>query len=161
MGVSAIRYYDLRAGRKSYDLDFEQMFAFKGHTSVYLQYALARARSITRKHGPSDVADGLVWEETTDPLLAFFSGTERQLALELVRFEDAVVAAADKLAPHLLCEYLFGVAQAFHGFYAECPVGGDSVAPEVRQSRLELLGALEEVMVAGMGLVGVTPLERM
>ena len=170
VGISALRYYDLRAGRKSYGLDFEQMLAFKGNTSVYLQYALTRIKSIQRKINDKEMktrepemdqedADGMnvidliIKEEMT----SFPTDIERKLALELMKFEDVVDNASSTLSPHAVCEYLYVIAKTFHAFYEECHVSGS----EHEANRMVLLKATEKVLSTGMKLLGVVELERM
>ena len=170
VGISALRYYDLRAGRKSYGLDFEQMLAFKGNTSVYLQYALTRIKSIQRKINDKEMnkneqemdqedADGMnvidviIKEERT----SFPTDIERKLALELMKFEDVVDNASSTLSPHAVCEYLYVIAKTFHAFYEECHVSGS----EHEANRMVLLKATEKVLSTGMKLLGVVELERM
>jgi len=163
VGTSALRYYDLRAGRKPYKLNFEAMLAFRGNTSVYLQYALTRIKSIQKKvmahkhshkasqDDPGDAHDDDVRFEQ------FETPVEKKLALTLMQFNDVVEVAANNATPHMLCEYLYVVAKTFHGFYEECPVANSSHEKE----RLILLKATEQVLGTGMNLLGVIELDRM
>ena len=176
VGISALRYYDLRAGRKSYGLDFEQMLAFKGNTSVYLQYALTRIKSIQRKINDKEMkinekemntsepeiyqedADGMnVIDVSKEERTSFPTDIERKLALELMKFEDVVDNASSTLSPHAVCEYLYVIAKTFHAFYEECHVSGS----EHEANRMVLLKATEKVLSTGMKLLGVVELERM
>ena len=51
-GVGAVKYADLSTSRvKDYTFDIARMVSLTGNTSVYLQYAHARIRSILRKAG--------------------------------------------------------------------------------------------------------------
>ena len=47
---------------------------------------------------------------------------ERTLALALDGFDQALRRAYDKKAPHFLAEHAYALAQAFSGFYANCPI---------------------------------------
>ena len=177
VGISALRYYDLRAGRKSYGLDFEQMLAFKGNTSVYLQYALTRIKSIQRKINDKEMKTNEKEMHTSEPemdqedadgmnlidviikeeMTSFPTDIERKLALELMKFEDVVDNASSTLSPHAVCEYLYVIAKTFHAFYEECHVSGS----EHEENRMVLLKATEKVLSTGMKLLGVVELERM
>jgi arginyl-tRNA synthetase len=85
---------------------------------------------------------------------------ERLLALALVGFGDAVAQAGNSYEPHRLCGYLFDLAQAFTTFYEQCPVlGADEVS--VRESRLELCRLTLDVLVQGLGLLGIAAPEQM
>ena len=169
VGISALRYYDLRAGRKSYGLDFEQMLAFKGNTSVYLQYALTRIKSIQRKINDKEMKINekemnknepemdQVIDVSKEEMTSFPTDIERKLALELMKFEDVVDNASSTLSPHAVCEYLYVIAKTFHAFYEECHVSGS----EHEENRMVLLKATEKVLSTGMKLLGVVELERM
>ena len=50
MGIGAIKYADLSSDRtRDYVFSFDRMLAFEGNTAPYLQYVVARVRSILRK----------------------------------------------------------------------------------------------------------------
>src|SRR5215467_5059001 len=52
VGVGAVKYADLASDRiKDYVFDWDRMLAMDGNTSVYLQYANARVRSVIRRAG--------------------------------------------------------------------------------------------------------------
>ena len=56
-GVGAVKYADLSTSRvKDYTFDIARMVSLTGNTSVYLQYAHARIRSILRKAGAAESA---------------------------------------------------------------------------------------------------------
>jgi len=158
VGISALRYYDLRAGRKSYKLNFTSMLTFRGNTSVYLQYALTRIKSIQRKvmEKNGTVSDAKVAVININ-MTSLPTAVERKLALELVKFDDVIETTSNGLSPHLMCEYLYGLAKIFHAFYEECRVSGD----EHEQERMLLLRATEQVLGTGMKLLGVVVLDRM
>ena len=157
VGISALRFFDLKSGQKSYELDFDKMLAFRGYTSVYLQYALTRARSIRRKAEDGIKGSKTDSREENRPTGRFATDVERDLALLLARFDDILELAARKLSPHILCEFLFELAQKFHSFYEECPVSGSVHFDE----RIQLLLACERVFEDGMYILGVVPLDRM
>ena len=50
IGIGAVKYADLSSDReKDYVFSWDRMLSFEGNTSVYLQYANARARSVLRR----------------------------------------------------------------------------------------------------------------
>jgi arginyl-tRNA synthetase len=166
VGTSALRYYDLRAGRKSYKLDFDSMLAFRGNTSVYLQYALTRIKSIQRKvmeeQSLNNFANEKKENKTKDLIVnhsfdSFETDIERKLAMTLMKFNDVIDLSSSNLTPHIFCEYLYNVAKTFHSFYEKCPVKNSKQV----QDRLILLKATEKVLSTGMRLLGVIELDRM
>ncbi len=121
------------------------MLAFEGNTAPYLQYAHARIRSIFRRAEADPPPAG------TRPQLD--EAPERALALQLLRFGEAVEAAAESLSPAKLCTYLFDLATVFTTFYEACPV---LVADEaVRTSRLALCDLTARVLEQGLSLLGM------
>jgi arginyl-tRNA synthetase len=150
VGIGAIKYSDLSNDRvKDYVFDWDRMLAFDGNTAPYLQYAHARIRSIFRRAEGS--AAGPVHIE--DP-------AERELALHLLAFEEAVQQTAETLQPHRLATYLFELAQAFTAFYESCPVLRADT-DEQRASRLALSGLTARTLETGLGLLGIAAPERM
>ena len=53
VGVGSVQYADLSQNRASdYLFSWDKMISLEGNTAAYLLYALARIRSIFRRHGP-------------------------------------------------------------------------------------------------------------
>ncbi|WP_067966605.1 arginine--tRNA ligase [Nocardiopsis trehalosi] len=153
VGIGAVKYADLSVAHDTeYVFDFDRMLALNGNTGPYLQYATARIRSIFRK-------GGLAPEDATGPI-AVTEPAERALALTLLGFGPTVAKVGETLEPHRLCAYLFDLAQAFTSFYEQCPVlKADDDA--VRASRLALTAATLNVLVRGLGVLGVRAPEQM
>jgi arginyl-tRNA synthetase len=149
VGIGAVKYADLSVAHDSeYVFDLDRMVALTGDTGPYLQYAAARIRSIFRA---AEAAAGTA--------ITVEEPAERALALELLGFGDVVAQVGATLEPHALCHYLFGLAQAFSGFYEHCPVL--KADPETRASRLALCALTLDVLVPGLDLLGIETPERM
>jgi arginyl-tRNA synthetase len=84
---------------------------------------------------------------------------EHELALTLLGFGDVVAQVGDALEPHRLCGYLFDLAQTFSVFYENCPVLNADVT--ARASRLALCRTTLDVLVVGLGMLGISAPERM
>ncbi len=153
VGIGAVKYADLSVSHDSeYVFDFDRMLSLSGNTGPYLQYAVARIRSIFRRAGlDPHAATGPI--EIVEP-------SERALALAVIGFGPAVAQVGDALEPHRLCAYLFELAQAFTSFYEQCPVL-KAASESVRESRLGLTAATLLVLERGLGLLGVTAPEQM
>ncbi|WP_330256405.1 arginine--tRNA ligase [Nocardia sp. NBC_00565] len=150
-GIGAVKYADLSTSRvKDYTFDLDRMVALNGNTSVYLQYAHARIRSILRKAG--DHTARIDPAVTPEP-------AERALALELDAYATIVAEVAATLEPHRLCGYLYDLARDFTGFYESCPVL--TAAEPVRGNRLALCELTARTLAHGLGLLGIAAPERM
>jgi arginyl-tRNA synthetase len=153
LGVGAIKYADLSTDRtRDYIFGWERMLAFEGNTAPYLQYAHARIRSIFRR-GPVGVpAPGVA--------LLLDQSAERELAMALLGFSEALSSTLAALNPSKLCTYLFDLATAFSGFYENCPVLKAPTEPQ-RQSRLALSDLTARVLAQGLGLLGIDAPDQM
>jgi len=154
VGIGAVKYADLRQNRLSdYQFDWDKMISFQGNAGPYLQYAYARCASIFAKGG---VDMGAMAASATISLEA---PAERALGKHLLRFSDVVYQAGATSQPHLVCEHIYELARAFNGFYAECPVlDAEGTA---RESRLGLTALTARQIRRGLGLVGISVVDRM
>lgn len=152
VGIGAVKYADLSSAReKDYVFAWDRMLAMEGNTSVYLQYANARIRSILRRADEAGVTVG-TRVQLSEP-------AERALAVALLRLPAAVEATNRAHAPHTLCGYLYDLATAFSTFYENCPVLS---APESqRASRLALAELTSRALALGLGLLGIEAPERL
>ena len=153
VGVGAVRYADLSQNPQSnIGFTWEKMMAMDGNTAPFMMYAYARSRSIFRKGDidPASLDLAAIRPEHE---------AERALVTALLRFPEIVEAALGAYRPNMICEYLYNTAREFNRFYQACPVLSSEGA--TRESRLALIEASGRVLKAGMGLVGLTALERM
>ena len=150
VGIGAVKYADLSKNRTSdYVFDWDSMLSFEGNTAPYLQYAYTRVQSVFRKAGE--------WDAAAQPVLS--EPLEKQLALELLKFEDVLQNAADTAYPHYLAAYLYQVATLFSRFYEACPILKAEGA--ARNSRLQLAKLTGDTLKQGLELLGIETLEVM
>ena len=150
VGIGAVKYADLSKNRTSdYVFDWDAMLSFEGNTAPYLQYAYTRVQSVFRKAGEWDTAAPTV---LTEPL-------EKQLAAELLKFEDVLQSVADTAYPHYLAAYLYQTATLFSRFYEACPILKAEGA--TRNSRLQLAKLTGDTLKQGLDLLGIDVLDVM
>jgi arginyl-tRNA synthetase len=155
VGVGSVQYADLSQNRASdYLFSWDKMISLEGNTAAYLLYALARIRSIFRRHG---LACGDPAAEAGADV--FQTPGEIALARKLVKFADTIRLATETLCPHFLCLYLYELAGEFSSFYNADKVIVDD--PVVRARRLLLCARTLLVLETGLGLLGLRTLERM
>ena len=152
VGLAAIKFADLRNQRlTNYVFDMDRFTAFEGKTGPYLLYAAVRIKSILRKAADKGLLGGKILPHSAE---------EKALILALDGFDAAVHGAWSKRAPHILCEHVFELAQAFSRFYAACPI-----LPEkddaIRTSRLSLAELTLRQLESALGLLGLETPERM
>ena len=150
VGIGAVKYADLSKNRTSdYVFDWDAMLSFEGNTAPYLQYAYTRVQSVFRKAGEWDATAPTV---LTEPL-------EKQLAAELLKFEDVLQSVADTAYPHYLAAYLYQIATLFSRFYEACPILKSEGA--TRNSRLQLAKLTGDTLKQGLDLLGIDVLDVM
>ena len=126
------------------------MLALKGNTAPYLINAYVRTRAIFRKLGHE--FEGVDSVELAEP-------AEKNLALKLAQFAEAVPTVLTDFRPNLLANYLYELANTFHSFYEHCPVLRSE--GKVRETRLALCDVTGKVLKKGLDLLGIQTTERM
>ena len=150
VGIGAVKYADLSKNRTSdYVFDWDAMLSFEGNTAPYLQYAYTRVQSVFRKAGEWDATAPTI---LTEPL-------EKQLAAELLKFEDVLQSVADTAYPHYLAAYLYQIATLFSRFYEACPILKSEGT--TRNSRLQLAKLTGNTLKQGLELLGIDVLDVM
>ncbi len=151
VGIGAVKYQELSQHRLTdYKFVWEKMLSFQGNTAPYLQNAYVRTQGIFRKlEGTADL---------TGPY-ALTEKEEKELALTLSRFAEAVPAVLEDFRPNVLAGYLYDTARAFHSFFEACPVL--RAEGSVKATRLALCEATSRVLKTGLDLMGIRVTERM
>ena len=159
IAVACLKYGMLRIGtNKRVVFSIDDWTNPEGDTGAYLLYSLARVRSIFR----NAAADGLAPEAGAG--FAADSGfgevaEERALLNHLARLPAVIDRAADGADPSSIAGWCYDCARAFSRFWKACPVL--KAEPELRAARLALIGATDEVMSAGLALLGIEPVDAM
>lgn len=129
--------------------DPDESVSIVGNSGPYLQYAHARASSILRK------AEALNLKTKLGSVA--FEESERTLLRKLSHYAPVVDAAVAESAPHLICTYLYELAQSFNSFYEHTRVIGDP-----RQDiRLELVRMYQTKLANGLNILGIHAPEQM
>ena len=162
VGKDVVRFTMLtRKNDAQMDFDFAKVVeASRDNPVFYVQYAHARIRSLQRRAA----AVGLDVANMADPALL----DEEELALVKLaaQFPRVVEAAAQAHEPHRIAFYLGDLAAAFHALWNR---GNDDPSrrfliednPELTRARLELAGAIGQILRNGLGIMGVTAAEEM
>ena len=156
VGIAAIKYADLSQARTSdYVFSYDKMVATRGNTATYMQYAYARVRSIFRRGGVDIEA-----LRASDVTILLDSPAERALAMELLRFGEAIELSLADYRPNQLTSYLFDLANRYSTFFEECPVL-KAESDELRQSRLLLCDLTARTLQKGLELLGIDVVDQM
>lgn len=152
VGIGAIIFNDLYNQRiKDVTFTWEKIHSFDGETGPYVQYTYARAASVLRKTGISNV----------DKIDASLIADESSISLlkELERFPEVVKVAADRLEPSVISRYVMSVAQSFNRFYHEnqCNVEDQ----KLKEARVKLVIIAKQVIKDALELLGIQCPEQM
>ncbi|MEZ5997492.1 MAG: arginine--tRNA ligase [Hyphomonas sp.] len=152
VALAALRFSDLMNTRTTnYVFDIDKFTSFEGKTGPYLLYAAVRVKSLLRRAADEGNEAGAI---------AIGHDAERALMLQLDQFAAACLQAREKRMPHVLCEHLYNLAQAFSAFYAALPIAAEKDAA-TRASRLGLAEAVLNQLATGLDLLGIRVPERM
>ncbi len=124
----------------------------------YVQYANARIHSIAKRATEQGVAR--VPLDAAD-LSLLVHERELEVLRILEQLPDVVRLAALERAPHKVATWVRELADRFHGFYHDCYVMGEGVAPELTQARLWLVESARIGLAIGLDLLGVDAPETM
>ncbi len=152
LGIDAVKYADLSCHRiKDYVFSYERMLKLEGNTAAFLLYAFVRIQGIKRKVG-KEISDVMKRSH-----VVLEHPSEIALAMHLRQFGEVLQAMSMDLLPNRLCDYLYELAEKFHGFFRDCRVEGS----EQEESRLLLCEAASRVLEKGLHLLGLKTLDRM
>ncbi len=150
IAIGAIFYGDLKNTR-THDLvfDINKFLEFEGNTGPYLQYTYARASSILRKS--NKISSKTRIREVNEKELA--------LIKTISQFPNTIENAYTQLAPHIIANYTFQLAQNFNEFYHACPILNQ--IKEIKESRLLIVRATTQTLANALSLLGIEVLEEM
>ncbi len=155
VGLSALKYGDLsNQASKDYIFDIDRFTSFEGDTGPYILYTTVRIKSILNKY----MENGGNVEAAT--IQAPVNESQKQLMMELAKFNTAIEAAYEELAPHKICAYIYDLANAFNHFYHETKILTEE--DETKKSGwIALLALTRDVLETCVDLLGFKVPERM
>ena len=157
VAIGALKYNDLSQNRLSNIVfDKEKSLSLEGNSAPYIQYTIARARSVLRVAREKSLD---VPEIGQNVELLSLAAEERSLILWLARFEEHVDQAAQHYLPNILTTYLFQLAQKYNAFYHTQPI--IQASTDLRHRRLSFTLAAIHTLVTGLDLLGIEAPERM
>jgi arginyl-tRNA synthetase len=133
----------------------------KDNPVFYVQYAHARICSVLRK-----AAEAGIDTETPEDLSAISDPAELALVSKLAEWPRLVEIAAQAHEPHRVAFYLYDLASEFHALWNKGNaephlrfIQEDDVA--TTRAKLALIRTVAIVISNGLGILGVTPAEKM
>ena len=147
VGKDAARYfYIMRSSDSHFDFDLELAKEQSSNNPVYyIQYAHARIYSILEN------ADDIDLQEIDLSLLD--SEEEIDLIKLMARYPEVIKDSAESREPHILANYAYDLANAFHIFYNKRQVITSD--EELSKARLKLVVSLQQVLKNLFTVLGI------
>lgn len=155
VALAAIKYGDLsNQASKDYIFDIDRFTSFEGNTGPYILYTIVRIKSILNKY------HGLGKDDSGAVIGAAHSKSEKDLMLELSKFNAVMESAFEETAPHKVCSYIYDLANAFNSFYHGTKIMSEE-NETVQKSYIRLLELTKSVLETCIDVLGFSAPERM
>lgn len=156
VGLAALKYGDLsNQASKDYIFDIDRFASFEGNTGPYILYTIVRIKSILEKYkaesGNADV---------NLPVINTDNGSQMQLMLEVAKFNEIIENAAEELAPHKICSYVYDLSNAFNRFYHETKILAEENQTK-KAGYIALINLTINVLEQCIDLLGFSAPDRM
>jgi arginyl-tRNA synthetase len=156
LGISAIKYYDLRQNRiQNYVFSFDKMLDPKGNTGVYLLYMYVRMISIMEKsqHGKPETIEAIKQQSEGFKIT---NSSEKGVALAILRLPEQLELAIADLQINRVCDLVYEIATKISEFYHQSKVLGS----DEEISRILLLEATVKVMAKSFEILGMQTIDK-
>jgi len=185
IAIAAIKYSLLKTNLgKDVTFSFDESLSFEGNSGPYLLYTIVRCKSILGKskveslksvkseslRGSAEGGDVAISPNVTlsptkgpnDYQLSTINYQPDDLLLLrlLARYDSVIAQAADKLAPHSVCTYLYTLASEFSSYYAKVNILKTEDV-ELKQFRLWLVSKIADTLTKGVNILGFEAVEKM
>ena len=155
VALAAIKYGDLsNQASKDYIFDIDRFTSFEGNTGPYILYTIVRIKSILNKY------HALGKDESDAVIEAAHSKSEKDLMLELSKFNAVMENAFDETAPHKICSYIYDLANAFNSFYHGTRIMAEE-NEAIQKSYIRILELTKSVLETCIDVLGFSAPERM
>ncbi len=156
VGMAALKYGDLsNQASKDYIFDMDRFVSFEGNTGPYILYTIVRIKSILAKYQELEEK-----HEGEEKILPASSDAEKDLMLQLSRYNEVMETSFSELAPHKICQYVYELANAFNRFYHDTKI----ISQEDKRKQASWIGLIrltKDVLNSCIGVLGIEAPERM
>ncbi len=157
VALSALKYGDLsNQASKDYIFDIDRFTSSEGDTGPYIMYTIVRIKSIIAKYAENGGDVEAVYSALQTPV----NDSEKQLMMELSKYNTSIEAAYEETAPHKICAYIYGLANAFNHFYHETKILTEEDASK-KAGWIALLILTRDILETAIDLLGFEAPERM
>ncbi|MCI8886492.1 MAG: arginine--tRNA ligase [Hungatella sp.] len=156
IGLAALKYGDLsNQASKDYVFDMDRFISFEGNTGPYILYTIVRIKSILSKYQESS---GNTDQDAR--ILGAVSETEKNLMLQLAKYNEVIETSFGDIAPHKICQFIYELSDVFNKFYNSTMILKE--ADKERQgSYIRLITLTKGILETCIDLLGFEAPERM
>lgn len=157
VGLAAVKYGDLsNQTSKDYIFDTDRFASFEGNTGPYILYTIVRIKSILDKY----VQTGETIDMNNMSVNKVLTPSEKNLMMELSKFNATIDSAYDELAPYKICSYIYDLSNAFNTFYHDNRIIGEE-NKEKQRGFIKLLMVTKSALEKSIDILGFTAPDRM
>ncbi len=158
VGLAALKYGDLsNQATKDYIFDVDRFTSFEGNTGPYILYTMVRIKSILAKAKDENINVPADFPARTRDV---HEASEVNLMLACARFNDMIEHAAEEMAPHKVCQFMYQLADGFNTFYHENKILTESDGIK-RNEWLALIVVVLKLLEICTDLIGIEAPDRM
>ncbi len=157
LSIASVKYSFLKNGTQTIiHFDIDESIAVDGNSAPYLIYTYVRCQSVLNKanYNPLTRLSAVALAEVDEP-----NNDESNVLRLINKFPEIVRQAAVQLAPNLIANYLYDLAQKYNYFYQKNKILESE--EETKKFRLMLTQAVGKVIKEGLYLLGIKTVERM
>lgn len=158
VGKDAVRFFMMARDCNSVlNFDFDLVVSTSRENPLYyIQYAHARCASVMEKAGNPDT------DTLADIDVAHLTFAQRNVAGQISLWPKVFKAACEGAKPHLICTYLSELAAAYHSaWHAGYDAPSERMLSDENPEGLVLTKATQNIISQGLGLLGITPSNKM
>ena len=152
IAYGTVKYTILKSSlEKNIIFNIEEAMNFNGDTSLYIQYNYARIISLLEK------ANNVNMTEKKYELLK--EDVEMSLVQKLDNFKNVMSNASEKLAPNLICNYVYDLTKSFANYYHDYSIL-NAENEDIKCMRLQLVKSIGNVIKISLNILGIDVIDR-
>ena len=149
LSKSVLTYSDLVTKRTgNYVFDLEKFTNISGKSAIFIQYSQVRAKK-------------LLEQSNINYKFLSFTGTERELLIEIIKFKYYFNLSLNLNEPHHLAEYAYGLCQEFNRFYTNNKIFDENINDSLKSHRLFVVSMFYETIIKTFQCLGLEPVDTM
>ena len=153
VGTAAVRFNIIKVSpEKGFTFRWEEALAFEAGSAPFIMYAHTRACSIARR------ADSLATSTIEVPSVDSMPEGLQDLLRLMCTHTDVLERSVREQKAHLFALHMLELANAYNGFYRDCPVVQDG---RVDGFAFTISERARELMHSGLEGLGIDPIEEM